>query len=154
MAQSVKCLTLDFGSGHDFTVWEMEPSITLRTDRAEPVWDSLFSLSLSLSLSAPPLLALFLKLNKSTLRKEKERKEKRKEKKRKRKEKKRKEKKRKEKKRKENAESKESTCLDGVLPLITYIPIRSSWRVFGGNTSLLPSPERNKGRSVSEYRCK
>ena len=43
---SVKCLTLDFGSGHDLTVLEIEPRIGVGADSAEPVWDSL-SLSLS-----------------------------------------------------------------------------------------------------------
>ena len=47
MAQSVKCLTLDFGSGHDLTVGETEPHVGLRTDRVEPVWDSLSPISLS-----------------------------------------------------------------------------------------------------------
>ena len=58
VAQSVKCLTFDFGSGHDFTVREIEPSITLHTDRAEPAWDSLFP-----SLSAPLPFTLSLKIN-------------------------------------------------------------------------------------------
>ena len=51
MAQSVKRLTLDLGSGHNLTVGEVEPRIGLCTDREEPAWDSL-----SLSLSAPLLL--------------------------------------------------------------------------------------------------
>ena len=41
MAQSVKCLTLDFSSGHDLTVQGFEPCIGLCTDSAEPAWDSL-----------------------------------------------------------------------------------------------------------------
>ena len=48
MAQSVKCLILDFGSGHDLTVHEFEPRIRLCADSAEPAWDSL-SLPLSLT---------------------------------------------------------------------------------------------------------
>ena len=57
MAQSVKHLTLDFGSGHDLMVCEMESSIRVCADSVEPAWDSLslsvclphshFSLSLS-----------------------------------------------------------------------------------------------------------
>ena len=53
MAQAVKRLTLDFGSGHDVTVREFEPQIGLCADITEPAWDSL-----SASLSAPPLLVL------------------------------------------------------------------------------------------------
>ena len=49
MAQSVKCLALGFGSGHDLTVPGFEPSIRLSADSAELAWDSL-----SPSLSAPP----------------------------------------------------------------------------------------------------
>ena len=55
MAQSVKHLTLDFGSGHDLTVCEFKPHIGLCTDSVEPTWDSL-----SPSLSALPLLMLSL----------------------------------------------------------------------------------------------
>ena len=59
MAQSVKHLTIGFGSGHDLTVCEFEPHIRVRADSAEPAWDSLSPslsaldhvLSLSLSLS-------------------------------------------------------------------------------------------------------
>lgn len=59
VTQSVKCLTLDFGSGHDLTADEIEPHIGLCADSVEPAWDlSLYpssthvhSLSLSLSLS-------------------------------------------------------------------------------------------------------
>ena len=50
MAQSVKHLTLDFGSGHDLTVPGFKPCVRLYTDSAEPAWDCL-----SLSLSAPPV---------------------------------------------------------------------------------------------------
>ena len=55
MAQLVKHLTLDFSSGHDLMVHEFEPCIGLCDGSAEPAWDSL-----SPSLSAPPLLALYL----------------------------------------------------------------------------------------------
>ena len=41
MAQLVKCLTLDFSSGHDLMVHEFEPHIGLCADRAEPAWDPL-----------------------------------------------------------------------------------------------------------------
>ena len=47
VAQSVKRLTLDFSSGYDLTVCEIEPSIELCADGTEPAWNS-FSLSLSL----------------------------------------------------------------------------------------------------------
>ena len=50
MAQSVKCLTLGFGSGRDLTVREFAPCLGLRTDIAEPAWDSV-----SPSLSTPPM---------------------------------------------------------------------------------------------------
>ena len=48
VAQSVKCLTLNFGSGRDLVVHEIEPHLELCTDNVEPAWDSL-----SLT-SAPP----------------------------------------------------------------------------------------------------
>ena len=66
MAQSLKCLSLDFGSDHDLTVREFEPHGGLCADSWQPAWDSLSpslsaltplshtrtcSLSLSLSLS-------------------------------------------------------------------------------------------------------
>ena len=54
-AQSLKHLTLDFGSGHDLTVRGMDPRVGLCADGTQPAWDSL-----SPSLSAPPLLALSL----------------------------------------------------------------------------------------------
>ena len=53
MAQSVQCPTLGFGSGHDLTARAFEPRIGLCADSVEPAW---YSLSLSVSLSAPPLL--------------------------------------------------------------------------------------------------
>ena len=55
VAQSVRHLTLGFGSGRGLTV----PGIELRADSAEPAWDPL-----SPSVSAPPLLVLFLTLSK------------------------------------------------------------------------------------------
>ena len=48
MAQSVKPLTLGFGSGNDPTVHGIKSHVGLCTDSAEPDWDSP-SLSLSLS---------------------------------------------------------------------------------------------------------
>ena len=48
MAQSVKCPTLGFSSGHDLMVREFKPRIGLGADSAEFPWDSL-----SLPLSAP-----------------------------------------------------------------------------------------------------
>ena len=50
VAQSVKHLSLGFGSGHDFTVRGIEPHVG-SADSVEPPWGSL---SPSLSLSAPP----------------------------------------------------------------------------------------------------
>ena len=44
---------LDFGSGHDLVVGEMQPRVGLCAGSMEPAWDSLFP-----SLSAPPLLSL------------------------------------------------------------------------------------------------
>ena len=41
MAQSVKCPTLGFGSGHDLTGCEFEPHVMPRAYTAEPAWDSL-----------------------------------------------------------------------------------------------------------------
>ena len=55
----LKRLTLAFGSGHDLMVRGIEPRVRLCTDSTESPWVSL-SPSLSLSLSAPPLLALSL----------------------------------------------------------------------------------------------
>ena len=51
MARLVKGPTLDFGSGHDLTVSEIEPRVGLRADSAGSAWDFL-----SPSFSAPPLL--------------------------------------------------------------------------------------------------
>ena len=47
--KSVKCLTLDFGSGHDLTVHGAEPHVGLCTDSEEPAWDSC-SLSFSVKI--------------------------------------------------------------------------------------------------------
>ena len=52
-APSVKPLTPDFSSGHDLTVFEMEPCVRLCDDTVEPAWDSL-----SPSPSAPPPLKI------------------------------------------------------------------------------------------------
>ena len=41
VAQLVKGPTLDFGSGHDLTVCEIEPHVGLCSVSTEPVWDSL-----------------------------------------------------------------------------------------------------------------
>ena len=46
--QMVKCLTLGFSSGHDFTVCEFKPRFGFCADSAGLAWDSL-----SPSLSAP-----------------------------------------------------------------------------------------------------
>ena len=59
VAQSVKHQTLDFGSGHDLEVCDFKPRIGLCTDSEEPPWDSV-----SLSLSAPPLLGHTLSVSK------------------------------------------------------------------------------------------
>ena len=64
MAQLVKHPTLDFSSGRDLMVYELESYIGLCADSAEPAWASL-SLSLSLSVPpTPPLLILSLSLSK------------------------------------------------------------------------------------------
>ena len=55
VAQPVKHLILDFGSGHDLTVRGLEPHVRLCADSVEPAWDSL-SVSLS-ALSLCPLRA-------------------------------------------------------------------------------------------------
>ena len=65
-AQSVKCLTLDFCSGHDLIVRGFEPRVGLCADNTKVAWDS-HSPSLSLPLSCPfflsPFLSLSLKIN-------------------------------------------------------------------------------------------
>ena len=64
VAQSVRRLTLDFGSGHDLTVREFGPRVGLCTDSAEPAWNSLsLSLCLSAALSHVHLLSLSLSLS-------------------------------------------------------------------------------------------
>ena len=63
-AQSVKRLTLDFGSGHDLTVCKTKPHVRLMLSAQR----LLVILSLPLSLSAPPVCALSLFQNKSTLK--------------------------------------------------------------------------------------
>ena len=55
VAQSVKRLTLDFGSGHDVTVCGFKPRVGLCAEDGACLGFSL-SLSLSLSLCAPPPL--------------------------------------------------------------------------------------------------
>ena len=67
LAPSVRCPTLDFSSGHDLTVHEIEPHVRLCAGSTEPTWDSLsLSLSVSFSLSLSPLLthSFSLKINK------------------------------------------------------------------------------------------
>ena len=54
---SVKCPTLDFGSGHDLTILESSPRLGFALTAR-----SLLGI-LSLPLSAPPLLVLFLSLS-------------------------------------------------------------------------------------------
>ena len=56
VAQSVKRLTLDFGSGHDLMVCDFKARIGLCANSSEPAWDSL---SLSLFLPLPCALSLF-----------------------------------------------------------------------------------------------
>ena len=41
MAQSVRHLTLDFGSGHDLIVCEFKPCVGLCTDSVDPAWNPL-----------------------------------------------------------------------------------------------------------------
>ena len=60
VVQLVKCLTLDFGSGCDLVVRGFEPML----GSALTAQSLLVILSLPLSLSAPPLLVLSLKINK------------------------------------------------------------------------------------------
>ena len=59
MAQSVKRLTLDFGSGHDLAVLEFEPCIGLYADSVELAWDSPLSFSFY-----PSPLPISLKISK------------------------------------------------------------------------------------------
>ena len=69
VAQSVKRLTLGFGSGHDLTVRGLESGMESRMEphihSVEPAWDSLSAPSLlSLSLSFSLSLSLPLRINK------------------------------------------------------------------------------------------
>ena len=60
MALLVKCLTLDFSSGHGLMVCEFEPHVrfcVISAESPEPAWDSL-SLPLSLPLPRSYLLSL------------------------------------------------------------------------------------------------
>ena len=41
VGQSCKFLTVDFASGHDLTVCDIETHVGLCTDRTEPAWDLL-----------------------------------------------------------------------------------------------------------------
>ena len=50
VAQWVKCLTLDFGLGHDLVLHGFKNHVRLCTDSVEPAWNSL---SLPFSLSLP-----------------------------------------------------------------------------------------------------
>ena len=60
VAQLVKHLTLDFGSGHDLAVSEFKPFIGLCTDSTQPACNSL-------SLCPSPTGSLYLCLSKKTL---------------------------------------------------------------------------------------
>ena len=53
VAQSVKHLTLGFGSGHDLMVCGFEPRVGLCVDSSEPAWDYLL-----LSLCPSPTCSL------------------------------------------------------------------------------------------------
>ena len=55
---SIKRPTLDFDSGHDLTVLEIESHVRLHADSIEPAWDFL-----CLSLSPPTLLIHYLSLS-------------------------------------------------------------------------------------------
>ena len=61
VAQLVKPLTLDFGSGHDLRVHEFKPCLRLCADRVETVWDSLCIYPLLMCLLS---FSLCLKINK------------------------------------------------------------------------------------------
>ena len=58
MAQSVNPPTLDFGSGHDLLVCEIEPCIGLHADSSEPAWDSISMLLSRSRALAPPLTSI------------------------------------------------------------------------------------------------
>ena len=55
MAQLVKPLPPDLGSGHDLTICKVEPYVRLCTDSMEPAWDSF---SPYVSLCPSPTLSL------------------------------------------------------------------------------------------------
>ena len=57
LAQSVKCLSLDFGSGHDLRVMRLSPALG-SVLRVEPALDSLFP-----SPSAPPPAHVFMQMH-------------------------------------------------------------------------------------------
>ena len=61
MAQLIKCLTLDLGSGQDLTVRGFEPHVGLCADSSEP--GTRFGFCVSFSLSAPPPVVLCLSLS-------------------------------------------------------------------------------------------
>ena len=63
VAQSVKHPILDFSSGHDLMVREVELYIGLQANRAEPAYDSL-SPSLSAPLQPSLSFSVSLKINK------------------------------------------------------------------------------------------
>ena len=54
VAQSFKHPTFDFSSGHDLTVWEIEPHVGLCADNTGTAWDSFFP---NLSAPSPPVRA-------------------------------------------------------------------------------------------------
>ena len=62
VAQSVKCLTLDFSADHGHVVCGIKPHVGLHADSMDPTWDSL-----SLSLCPSPVLSL--KINKHFFKK-------------------------------------------------------------------------------------
>ena len=64
MAQLVKHLTLDFGSGHDLTVHEFRPCVGLCANSSEP--GAYFGFCVFLSLCPSPIHALSLSLKKTT----------------------------------------------------------------------------------------
>ena len=66
VAQSVKCLTLDFGSDHDLMICEFECCVGLHTDCLDPAWDLL-----SPSLYPFPAHAYCLSLKINKLKKKK-----------------------------------------------------------------------------------
>ena len=61
VAQSIKCLTLHFGSGHDLTIREIEPHVRLCAKQGACLG---FSLSLFPSAPLPYSCFLSLKINK------------------------------------------------------------------------------------------